>query len=309
MKTKSITISQAVAGFLLNLEGRRLSPNTIHDYKNTFTRFIAQTENPALSAITPETVSTFLASFPSLSRKTLSNYHVALSSLFSWLEKQELVDKNIIHQVTRPKPERRVIDPLEEHEIKSLLAALGKSAPYARPGKRTSDHSLPNAERNRAIILFFLDNGARVSELTGLKISDLDIKNQRAFVIGKGSRERYLPYSARTGQAIWRYLTTRPETEPDDPLFATREGRPMNRRLVQQTLEDIGTRAGVPNVHPHRFRHTFAITYLRAGGDIFTLQMILGHAELQMVRRYSALAQTDVKRAHRRASPVEYLNL
>jgi len=308
MKTQKLTLNQAIAGYLLNLEARHLSPHTISDYTNTLRKFVAHFGNPQIAGITAAHITEFLAA-QEVSNKTLSNYHSTLSAFWTWLQRQGLASENIVRMLDRPKPEKRHIVPLEEHEIKALLRVLSKSKAYARPGKRTCAHSLPNSERNLALILFFLDNGARVSEVSNIRVGQLDEKNQRVYVIGKGAKERFLPYSARTGQVIWRYLTQRPDLHPDDYLFVTQQGRQMSSRLIHQTLEDLGARAGVEKVHPHRLRHTFAVSYLRAGGDIFTLQMILGHENLDMVRHYSKLAQMDIKRVHRRASPVEFFKL
>jgi len=79
----------------------------------------------------------------------------------------------------------------------------------------------------------------------------------------------------------------------------------LNRSRLQKILESIGNRAGVQNVHPHRFRHTFAIQYLRNGGDPYSLQALLGHSSLDMVKNYLRIAQIDIDTAHRRASPVD----
>ena len=79
----------------------------------------------------------------------------------------------------------------------------------------------------------------------------------------------------------------------------------MTSAVLRKHLDRIGEKAGVRNVYPHRFRHTFAITYLRNQGDIFTLQSLLGHSDLAMVRRYARVAQTDCAEVHRRASPVD----
>lgn len=123
--------------------------------------------------------------------------------------------------------------------------------------------------------------------------------------MGKGALERSVPFSPRTAQALWRYLSTRPKAETNEPLFVTALNRPMDRGQLRKFLVFLGKRAGVKDVHPHRFRHTFAIEYLRNDGDPYTLQKILGHSTLDMVKKYLALAQVDLDKAHKRASPVD----
>ncbi len=98
------------------------------------------------------------------------------------------------------------------------------------------------------------------------------------------------------------------DARQDDPLFVTRYGRGMSRDSIRQLLEELGKRSGVSNVHAHRFRQTFAIQYLRNGGDVFALQRLLGHSSLEMVRRYLSIADTDSAEAHRRASPAQPYN-
>lgn len=303
---KKITLTQALEGYELAFKSRHLSQHTLLDYQNTFRKFIAfLDDDPPLAHITSHQVEQFLASQTAVSNKTVLNYHTGLSAFWTWAVKEKLVPEHILHKVDRPKPEKRAIVPFTEADIRSLLGVVGKSRTYARPYKKENAHSLPNQERNRAIILLLLDTGIRASELCGLCIHEVDVKNQRMVVRGKGSKERAVPISARTGQAIWRYLATRPDADAGEPLFATSNGDPMDRDRLLKQLNNIGERAGIANVHPHRFRHTFSINYLRNGGDPWTLQMILGHATMEMVRVYLGLAQADLQAKHRSASPVD----
>lgn len=306
----SITLSQAIAGYLINLSARHLSQNTVNDYTHTLNKF-SRVIGPEIlvSDIGIDQINRFLASHTDLSNKTLSNYHSTLSTFFEWMITSRLVNENPVKYIKRAKPERRVIDPVPPEEIKKLLDAVTYSKSYSRRGKKTCRNKLNGHEKNVAIILFFLDNGVRVSELCNLKIKDLDLKQQRAFIFGKGAKERFVPFSPRTSQAIWKYHTKRGEIYPEDFVFTTENNRQLRRGYIQKMLERATERAEISHVHPHRLRHTFAVNYLRAGGDVFTLQMILGHEHLEMVRHYSRLAQSDIKRAHRRASPVEFLRL
>ncbi|MGW8143822.1 MAG: tyrosine-type recombinase/integrase, partial [Anaerolineales bacterium] len=112
------------------------------------------------------------------------------------------------------------------------------------------------------------------------------------------------PFSPRTGQVIWRYLTSRKDTSAGDFLFVTNVGRQLTRSRILRILQTIGQRAGVLKVTCHRFRHTFAVNYLRNGGDAYSLQMMLGHSTMEMVKNYLALAQADLDANHIQASPV-----
>lgn len=307
-----ITFSQAVTGFAMAAAARRLSPHTLADYQNTFRKLFAFLEQDLpLADITRDTITAFLAS-QSVSGKTLLNYHTGLSALWAWAAAEGIVPANLIHQVPRPHHEQRVIQPLTESEIRSLLSALTYTNSIQQPGKRSARRRLPDADRNLAILLLLLDTGLRASELCALTIARLDLRSPNKSVMvhnGKGGKDRQIPISARTGQALWRYLSARKESRLNEPLFATANRRPLDRTQLRKMLSLAGDRAGVLNVHPHRLRHTFAIYYLRNGGDIYTLQMILGHSTLETVRAYLQIAQADLDSAHRRASPVENMHL
>jgi site-specific recombinase XerD len=306
MKPTTITFSHAISGYLLYAEARRLSPHTISDYKNTFTKFAAHLQSDLpLHLITPGHIEDFLARQP-VSAKTALNYHTGLSALWTWAIKQRLVENHIPRSVDRPAPEKRAIEPYTQADLRAMLACLERSLPYSRPVKRTTSHALPNASRDHAIILLLLDTGLRAAELCNLTFYQLDIKNRRLRAFGKGAKERIIPFSSATGQAIWRYLTQRPGGEPSagDRIFITKDGAPMDRHRLDKLFASIGRRASIPNLNCHRFRHTFAINFLRNGGDVFSLQLLLGHTTMEMVRTYLAIANADIEANHKRASPV-----
>lgn len=308
MKTR-ITLSQAFEGYLLAANARHLSPGTLADYKNTFRKFISFLDaDPPMGDITSKQIESFLAN-QNVAKKTIMNYHIGLSALWTWAVGEKVVSEHIVRSVVRAKPERRSIKPYSEMDILSMIEAIAYSNLYTRPGKRESRHSLPHSERNRAIILLLLDTGIRASELCELKIFQTDLQNRRITVFGKGSKERTIPISARTGQAIWKYLATRKDESIGDYLFSTSGGRPMVRDELLKIIFRIAARAKVSGATVHRFRHTFAINYLRNGGDAFTLQLTLGHSTMEMVKTYLMLAQTDLELNHKRASPVDHWRL
>jgi integrase/recombinase XerD len=93
--------------------------------------------------------------------------------------------------------------------------------------------------------------------------------------------------------------------DPDAPLLTGKFDRPLSKNALRLLISRLGEKAGVEKCHPHRFRHTFAITYLHAGGDLSTLQALLGHSSLEMVRYYAQIAETAVQQAQRRANPAD----
>ena len=167
--------------------------------------------------------------------------------------------------------------------------------------------------RNLTIILLLLDSGIRVNELVNIDISDLDltegyIKIRKA----KGSKERLVPVGSIVQKSLWKYINQyrpQPLTRKVTMLFLSEYGLPLTKSGVQQMLRRYGRIAGVTGVRcsPHTFRHTFAKNYLLNGGDIFSLQKILGHSSLASVRIYLNLFAADLKKQHQRFSPVDNL--
>lgn len=276
MSQKSVTLSQAIEGYTIHAHARRLSVNTVESYEWAFRRLesVVGPDRP-LAAITTKEIRAFIAGLSDLSNKSVVNAHVALSALWTWGVGERLVPASIVREVRPPKAEIREVIPFGKQDVQAMLAACDRSKPYARPGKRSCENRRPTALRDRAIVLLLLDTGIRAAELCGLAVRDADLANHRVVVMGKGRKERHIPISSRTEQALWRYKAQR--------------GEP---------------RAGVAEAHPHRFRHTFAINFLRNGGNVFALQRILGHESLEMVKRYLSLAQMDLEKAHQDASPV-----
>jgi integrase/recombinase XerD len=322
-----ITLSQAFEGYLLDARARQLSPKTILDYTNAFRHFSNYIGAPPLNDITADDIRQFLAHLGSrrvvpagvasrpprvLSNKSILNIHVALSALWTWAIKEGFATEHVVRAVTPPKPEKPAIEPFSKSDVEAMLAVCKQSEPYTRPGKRECSNTRPTAERDRAIILLLLDTGARASEICanprlktpGLQIQDVDHRNLTIRVMGKGDKERIVPISARTSKALWRYLLSRPDAVPTEYVFTNQRGGPLTSSGLLQLIRRLGQRAGISNAHPHRFRHTFAINFLRNGGNSLELQRLLGHSTLEMVKRYVALAQVDLENAHRRASPV-----
>lgn len=302
-------IEQAISGFLLFKRVEGLSPRTLTLYERQLNHLHDYLGDVEIETITSTDLRRFLdylrreyvptrldGDTSPLSARSIRNYWVALRSMWTWAT-AELGIEHIVESINTPKVSDTIIEPLTQNEIARLL----KCTPTTADGRRNPYH-----RRNVALILVLLDTGIRVSELCNLKRRDLDLETGRIAVInGKGNKSRMVYIGDRARRGLWRYLAENELAEDASPIFPNTDGFPLSRSRVRKIVANLGKRADVKNVYPHRFRHTFAIQYLRNGGDIFTLQRLLGHSTLEMVRRYLALADVDAERAHRRASPVD----
>ena len=136
-----------------------------------------------------------------------------------------------------------------------------------------------NAQRDLALVLLMIDTGIRLSELAALKVADVDLIEGRCRVMGKGSRERVVPVGRRTRKALRASLSVRRPGSTNEPLFSGPRGSSLSGRGVHQLVGRLARRAGIETrCSPHVLRHTFARAFLTNGGDVFSLQRILGHS-------------------------------
>ena len=237
------------------------------------------------------------------SQKTLSaisvqTYVRALKAFFNWLYREGYTDENILADLKPPKAPNKLVEVLKDEEVKRILSCINTD---------TSTGS-----RGMAIVITMLDTGLRLSEVTNLKMADAHIEEGSLKVMGKGSKERIVPLGGLAQKVLLRYVYHfRPEpwNSENDTVFLTVEGRSMTNNAIKQMLKRISIRSGVKRLHPHLCRHTFATNYLINGGDVFSLQQILGHTSLEMVRRYVTLASAQVRVQHRKFSPMDRMNL
>lgn len=235
-----------------------------------------------------------------LTGHTINCYLRAIRAFWSWLVTEEIIEINPFDKLKIPKPPKKVITPFSEEQIRALLSAINTSSSIGY--------------RDWTVILTLLDTGVRVSELTDLKLVNVNLEQRYLKISGKGNKERVVPIGALIQRTLARYIRKyrpAPAYPLSDNLFLTRAGMPLTPNRVETVIEQYAKKAGIEGVRasPHTFRHTFAILYLRNGGDIFTLQRILGHETLEMVRNYVSLAQYDLQEAHLRCSPVDNMKL
>jgi integrase/recombinase XerD len=298
----------ALEGYWL-AKARNMSRHTVSDYGITFKRFGQWVKNAEIEKVTAKQVNAFLAHLHddlNLAPKTVLNSWIALSSFWTWANEEFEIPHIVRAGVEKPKAKSQPMLPYSQEEVKRLLAACGAMNAWAPKRNVHVDGRRPSKLRDVAIMLVLVDSGLRVSELCALTRSDYDKKQGRLQIRhGKGDKAR-LVFLGQAGQrALWRYLVEREDLVAGAPLFATASGRAMDSGGVRKMIMRAGLRAGVYGASPHRFRHTFAVNFLRNGGNILALQDLLGHSSMEMVRRYARLAEVDLATAQKRASPAD----
>lgn len=229
---------------------------------------------------------------------SVQNYVRGLRGFFSWLHREGYTEENILGRLSPPKAPQKLVDVLTEEEVARILSCL--------------DVDTASGSRDMAMAITFLDSGLRLSELVGIRLVDAHFDLGYLKVVGKGAKERIVPIGHVAQKALQRYVFHfRPEPlyEDQDYLFLSLEGKQMSGNAVQLIFSRLARRSGVKRLHVHLCRHTFATNYLINGGDVFSLQQILGHTSLEMVRRYVTLASAQVRVQHRKFSPMDRMNL
>lgn len=278
-KENILSLETAFADFLIACEARALSIHTIADYSRSIRTFISYVGDMPMQDVKVNQIAGFLASLKrqGSGEKTILNRHIGLAAFWTWAMKNNIVDRHVVRQVDKPKPRRIVIDPFTEADVRAMLSVKSRKP-----------------DRDQAIVYLLLDTGMRASELVGLERKDINFDVRRIKVLGKGNKERLLPFSEKTAEVFLRHLSA----VQGKPF-------PISRTTLTHIVVSLGKRSGVSECFPHRFRHTFAIQYLRNGGDAFTLQWVLDHSTMAMVGRYVRIAQIDADRVHSKASPVK----
>jgi site-specific recombinase XerD len=281
--------------WLRSLRVRNLSPATLKVYERS-ARFLIDyllREHPTVTPdrITREHVETFLADYSTgRSAATASQVFRSLQQWMRWLVREGEIDADPMGAMIPPLVPETPVPILTDDELRALLASC--------EGRRLVDR------RDMALFRLLIDTGGRLSEISHLQVDDVNLEAQFCRVTGKGRKERFLPFGVKTADALDRYLRMRRhDPRAADPgLWLGEKGKGgLTSNGVYQVVKRRGRALGLPDLHPHTFRHTSSHRWLAAGGSEGDLMQLNGWKSRSMLQRYASSAAAERARdAHRR---------
>ncbi|PKM78519.1 MAG: integrase [Firmicutes bacterium HGW-Firmicutes-15] len=293
--TMQKNLPEVVNRFLGYKQAQGLAPRSLMDYQHTFNKFMQYTTSDEL-AVAPlqDALLLFFQRFKDQSPTSYNIPYKNLNCFFAWCIEQEYLSQNPLKRIGL---KIKKDTPKVKHHDADTISKLIKA-----PGLGTL-----TGLRDYSLMLLTLDCGIRPSEAFGLRIPDIDFVHKRVTIsaaISKTRVARELPLSAPVLQTLEKLISVR-LTQFEDYVFMGLDGNPLNRNSWNRRLALYCEKAGIEKVRPYDLRHCFAIMFIRNGGDPFALQILMGHADLQMTKLYVKLANSDVVKQHTQSSPVK----
>jgi integrase/recombinase XerC len=299
---------QLVADFLEHLRlGRALSEHTLRAYQGDLRQLLVFLDEylgraPAPSDVDALAIRSFVAwsSRRGLARRSQGRALSAARSLFRWAAREGRVEANVATAVRTPKTDKKLPRHLRPGEIENLL-----DAPAERDGAL--------ALRDRALLEVLYATGLRVGELVGLDWRDLDLSGRVLRVMGKGGKERMVPFGVPAREALlawlreWERLRA-PDSGRGEPVFLNAQGGRLSARSVRRVVDRAVSDASLSgNLSPHALRHSFATHLLERGADLRAIQELLGHSSLATTQRYTHVDLERLLAVYREAHPAAKL--
>lgn len=261
------------------IEGK--SENTIKYYNDVIGTFVNHLDR-RIFEVTAFDLRLYLSMYKEkrkVNNRTLENTRKVLSSFFSWLYDEEFIPHNPCRAVKQIKYDKVIRKPFSGEQLEKLK------------------NSCTNA-RDMALVHFLHATGCRVSEVVAVDITDIDFQNRELVVYGKGGKERTVYLTTVAAMYIQEYISSR--EDDSKALFVGKGSKRIKKNAIETILRKLGKRAGVDNVHPHRFRRTLATELIDRGAALQDVQRILGHEDIRTTQVYVYVQQRNVKNTYER---------
>lgn len=289
-------LSDAITSFLIEQQIRGNTPKTVRYYTlclDFFARFVgADTE---LDTLTVSTLKGYYIALVGrgISSVSVQSYIRGLRAFCSWCFHEDMLPVDLSAKFHLPKAQRKTVDVLTDTEVIRLMACF----------------SLRNTIqlRNACICSLMLDCGLRLHEVVSLTLDRLHIADGYAIVDGKGNKQRVVPLGDHSRKLLLRYLARRPAVVRTSAVFLQRDLSPVTDNTLRLMFRRLKIQSAIPRLRAHLLRHTFATSFLQQGGDMYTLQQILGHTSLEMVKRYVHFTPEKLRSNHAKYSPLDRL--
>lgn len=284
-----------IEAFLAELQNKNFSPLTVRAYRTAlgeFAQFCTARKLSKEDALSPAQLRTFLANvqLSDPKRNTVLRKIATLRSFVGYLLRKGYLTKNPFKLLPSPKKEKLLPKFLSESETDRLID--------------TAAHSKHFALRNVALFELMYSSGLRRSEVTGLKVRDVDFFNGLVKVLGKGRKERLVPVTQTALQSLKDYLATRKNLQPGEALFLNKNGTPLTGDGLAYLFKNTAISSNLARrVTPHSLRHTFATHLLGHGCDLRSLQEMLGHQSLSTTQVYTHVSLEQLKNVYNQAHP------
>lgn len=232
------------------------------------------------------------------SSHTVSNRVRALKAFFAWVGRKGYTDGDVLKDLRPPRTVEQVIEPLNQEDITKIFSGINVNTALGA--------------RNSALLSLMLDTGLRLSEISYLEESDVHLEERYVKVLGKGGKERIVAFGVACQRAILHYhhhFRMAPSHMGVKTFFLTIDGYPLSPSGIKSYFRRLSQAVGIPRLHPHLLRHTYATWFLLNGGDVFLLKQNLGHSTLVMVENYLHIASRRAAVQSQEFSPLDRFNV
>lgn len=282
---------------------QRFSHKTVVSYETDlkeFLNFLSDylEETVTLSHLKKLTVSDFRAFLSwetnqKITRSSIARHLSSLRNFFKFLTRNNILENASISAIRSARPQKTLPKPLSVNDAKRFLEAAQNM------NKKTWE-----AKRDVALYTLLYGCGLRISEALSLNIRDIPITEDVITITGKGNKQRIVPLLPAVKQALKKYLKINPYNTPNSPLFVGARGERMNPGVIQRNVRFIRRYLNLPDtVTPHALRHSFATHLLQAGGDLRTVQELLGHSSLSATQRYTEITLEHLQDVYQQSHP------